>query len=85
LGPDLDAVVDVTSWKRPPEFDVVAQASGAEPDELFRTLNMGVGMIAIVRPDEVETVTRQIQTAGCHAFECGALTSGEGIVRLEGA
>lgn len=84
LGDSLDAVVDTTAWETPHEFAVVARESGTDPNELFRTLNMGVGMFAIVRGEAVEATLEEIRAAGCEAFECGELTAGEGRVHLEG-
>ncbi len=84
LTPTVDAVVRVDAWELPSEFAAVAKTSAADPLELFRTFNMGVGMIAIVREADVEAVESDIRAAGCAAFECGRLVAGEGRVRLEG-
>jgi phosphoribosylaminoimidazole (AIR) synthetase len=41
----------------PPLFAFLQQAaSGLEVEELYRTLNMGVGMVVVCRPDDVATV-----------------------------
>lgn len=84
LPDDLDAAVDLTSWEPPPEFRWLARESGAPADELYRTLNMGVGMIAVVRPRDDEAVIEAAAEAGMAAFRCGRLTEGSGRVRLEG-
>ena len=85
IGPGLDAVVRTDAWRRPHEFEVIARESGADEAELFRTFNMGVGMIAVVREAAVEPVLDQIREAGCEAFVCGELVEGRGEVRLVGA
>ncbi|MDH3733130.1 MAG: phosphoribosylformylglycinamidine cyclo-ligase, partial [Gemmatimonadota bacterium] len=84
LGPSLDAVVDVDTWSIPNEFQVMAEASGAPAEELFRTFNMGVGMIAVVRADDAEAVLTEVGAAGGAAFICGSVVEGIGEVRLEG-
>ncbi len=84
LSPTVDAVVRVDAWELPTEFSVVARESAADPAELFQTFNMGVGMIAIVRPDEAQTVIDEVVASGCDAFDCGELVVGNGQVRLEG-
>lgn len=82
LGPALDAVVRLDSWTPPHEFAVIADASEASNEELFQTFNMGVGMIAIIRPDEVHATLAGIRDAGCDAFVCGEVVNGGGNVRM---
>jgi phosphoribosylformylglycinamidine cyclo-ligase len=84
LGETVDAVVYADTWELPHEFQVIADESGAEVEELFRIFNMGVGMLSIVRPKDVDKVLSSIKGAGCNVFECGELIEGEGNVRLEG-
>lgn len=85
LPEDLDAVVDTGSWQAPAEFRSLAELGRTDRDEMFRTFNMGLGMIAVVRPDEMRTVREAIEAAGCPTFACGELVRGSGEVRLEGA
>ncbi len=84
LDPGLDAIVRADAWERPPEFAAVARASGASEHELFRTFNMGIGMIAVVRAPDAERVLREIRHAGCGADIVGELVDGAGAVRMEG-
>lgn len=84
LPSQLDAVVDTTTWELPPEFQLVATASGATAEELYRTLNMGIGMIAVARGDESDRLIDALRASGCQAFSCGEVVAGAGIVRLAG-
>ncbi len=83
LPADLDARVDAASWTPPAEFLVLAEASGAPPGELYRTFNMGVGMVAVVGPRDAESVVREARKAGCEAWVCGEVVVGQGRARLE--
>ena len=48
LPEGVDARIDLASWPRPPLFALVAElATGLEPGELYRTLNMGIGMVVV--------------------------------------
>jgi len=85
LGGELDAVVQSDSWPRPHEFAVIAESSRAPEEELFQTFNMGVGMIAIARPNDADAAVREIEEAGCDAFLCGEIVHGSGAVRMESA
>ncbi len=84
LPDDLDAVVDTDAWEIPAEFRSLAELGGTDRDEMFRTFNMGVGMVAVVRPEETEAVCEAVEAAGCPAFACGELVPGSGEVRLQG-
>jgi len=48
LPPGLAAVVDRTRWTVPPIFSALQRAGGIHPEEMWRTFNMGIGMVAIV-------------------------------------
>lgn len=85
LPDDLDAVVDLSGRRPPPEFALLQERSGASTAEMYRVFNMGVGMIAVTRPADAGAVTEAAGAAGCPAFPLGELTPGEGEVRLVGA
>ncbi len=63
-------------------FDLLAVESGLGVEELYGTLNMGVGMIAVVGCDEAPTVVEEIRGAGVEAFTCGEIRAGSGRVIL---
>ena len=84
LPADVDAVVDLESWEPGPEFRFLWRESGASRDEIYRTFNMGAGMVAVVAPEAVEAVVSSARAAGCEAWSCGELVGGTGRVRLEG-
>jgi phosphoribosylaminoimidazole (AIR) synthetase len=44
----------------PPLFQLVSELSTLDTDELYRTLNMGVGMVVIVAPEHVKAVRESI-------------------------
>ncbi len=85
LPAGCDANVDLTSWRPGPVFDLLARESGLGADDLYSTLNMGVGMIAVVEPGEAESVLEQIRAAGTRGFVCGEVSAGQGRVLLERA
>jgi phosphoribosylformylglycinamidine cyclo-ligase len=70
------AVVDTASWTPPPEFRYVADAGRVASDEMFRTFNMGVGMVLIVRPAAADTVVDRLSAAGEQAWIAGAVRAG---------
>jgi phosphoribosylformylglycinamidine cyclo-ligase len=84
LPSDLDAVVDLESWTPAPEFRFLQQESSAPATEMYRTFNMGVGMVAVVRPEDEASVVSRLERSGCPVWRCGEVTSGTGAVRLQG-
>lgn len=47
----LAAHIDLSAWDPPPLFTHLKQLGGLEADEMFRTYNMGIGLVAVVPPD----------------------------------
>jgi phosphoribosylamine--glycine ligase/phosphoribosylaminoimidazole synthetase len=57
LPDDVDAVIQLGSWPIPPLFRLVREvAVGMDTHELYRTLNMGVGMVVVCDAAEAEAV-----------------------------
>jgi phosphoribosylformylglycinamidine cyclo-ligase len=82
LPPTLDAVLDRASWTRPPVFDLVARLGPVAEPEIERTLNIGVGMLAVL-PDGPAAV-RLLAARGAPAWVAGEIVAGSGRARLIG-
>ena len=58
----LAAQVDLSAWDPPPLFTHLKQLGNLEADEMFRTFNMGIGLVAVVPADLIKkarlTLTR---------------------------
>lgn len=73
----LSATVDRSSWDIPPVFAVM-QALGDVPwTDLENTLNLGVGMVAIVAPESVDAAVANLAASGLPAWELGRVSSVE--------
>jgi phosphoribosylformylglycinamidine cyclo-ligase len=82
LPPSLDAVIDVSSWAIPNVFRVLQDAGSVEPAEMYRTFNMGVGMVVICAPPDVKSVLSAAAAAGLPGWKIGSLKPGSGAVIL---
>jgi phosphoribosylformylglycinamidine cyclo-ligase len=82
LPPGLNAVVDTTSWQIPNVFQRLQAAGGVERSEMFRTFNMGVGMVVIVAESECSSVIAGAEAVGIRAWPLGGVTAGSGEVIL---
>ena len=83
LPDSLDAVVQTSSWRVPNEFQVLQRAGGVARDEMFRTFNVGVGMIVITDARSAEAVVASARGAGVEAWLAGRTVRGTGSVILE--
>jgi phosphoribosylformylglycinamidine cyclo-ligase len=83
LPPDLDAVVDSSSWRVPNVFRVLERAGEVPRDEMFRAFNMGVGMVVICSRDDAQAVVESSLAASTPAWVMGELRPGSGIVVLK--
>lgn len=80
LGSSLGAVIDLASWKVPDLFRILAEAGGVARDEMWRVFNMGVGMIALVAPDDVDAVLESSSgPPDGAAWVMGEVEAGEGV------
>ncbi|MBM3639207.1 MAG: phosphoribosylamine--glycine ligase [Actinobacteria bacterium] len=52
----IAATVDISSWPKPPLFKFIEGLVTLETDELYRTLNMGIGMVVIVSSGDVADI-----------------------------
>lgn len=52
----LAAQFDIGSWSRPAIFDLIQKVGGVTWDEMYRVFNMGLGMVAVCREQDVSAV-----------------------------
>jgi len=64
LPDDLGVVVDPAAWSRPAVFDLVQRAGDVDEDEMRRTFNLGLGLVAVVEAGHAEAVRAAFVAAG---------------------
>ncbi len=70
------------SWPILPVFRLLQRLGGLEPREMYRTFNMGIGMMVIVAPSDVPVVLEHFRQLGEPAYEIGRVIVGQGEVVL---
>jgi phosphoribosylformylglycinamidine cyclo-ligase len=80
LPPTADAVVRRSTWTPPPVFELIGRLGPVTRPELERTLNMGVGMVAVV-PDGPAAV-ELLAARGVAAWIAGEVIPGSGQAEL---
>jgi phosphoribosylformylglycinamidine cyclo-ligase len=71
------------AWPRDPVFDWLQDAGGIADDEMYRTFNCGIGMVAIVPQAAVEAALELLRAHGERASVIGVVRSGQGDVVIE--
>lgn len=71
LPAGLEAVVDRGTWTPAPIFDLVARLGSVPRSDLERTLNLGVGMVAVVEAGSVSATIERLETRGVPAWVLG--------------
>ncbi len=85
LPAHLDAVLDRSAWTPPPIFGLVAARGRVDAAEMERTLNQGVGMVAVLPAQAVDRALAVLQERGVAAWPVGEVVGGTGSARLVGA
>lgn len=67
--------VDVASYTLPPLFQWLQQAGNVPTEDMRRTFNMGVGMICVVDPANVEAAKKVCP----ELWHLGTVVEGEGV------
>ena len=74
----LAATVDRSTWTVPAVFDVVRGLGGVSWSDLEATLNLGVGMVAVVGADGVDAALRHLAVRGLSAWVLGTIGVDDG-------
>lgn len=73
----LQAKVDMSTWNVPQVFRWFGKAGNVPVDDILRTFNMGVGMVLIVKKENVARVKELLKDADETVYEIGSLVSRE--------
>jgi len=80
LPAGLGARVRKASWTVPPLFRLIGQGGGVNEDEMYRTFNMGIGMVVVVAPENLHEVEHSLERRGETSHVIGSVVPGEGVV-----
>ena len=82
VGRGLQAVVEKGSWPAPPVFGWLQQLGGVAEEEMYRTFNMGIGMVAVVPEEDVDQARAVLKSHGWELWPVGRLVPGDEGVRF---
>ena len=80
LPKGLGVRVRRSAWNVPPLFRLIQRGGAVPEDEMYRTFNMGVGMILVVAPGDLHDVEHSLERRGEVSHVIGSVVAGDGVV-----
>ena len=77
LPKGMGAVVDLASWTVPPLFGHLQQLGNVAQDEMLRTFNMGIGLIAVIPAEKIKKAKAILNRANERHCLIGRVVRGE--------
>ncbi|CAH02629.1 bifunctional aminoimidazole ribotide synthase/glycinamide ribotide synthase [Kluyveromyces lactis] len=73
LPKHLQAKINMNTWEVPEVFKWFGKAGNVPLEDILKTFNMGIGMVLIVKKENVERVTELLKQSGETVYEIGVL------------
>ena len=84
LPKGIGVEIDVTTWPQLPIFGLLQKWGDVAKEEMYRTFNMGIGMILIVKVDDVDAIMVNLSERGEKAYIIGKTVQSDVRVTLKG-
>ena len=76
--------IDAATWPMLPVFSMLQRWGQVAWTEMFRTFNMGIGMMLFVPQNQVGALCAELKGKGENCYTIGTVTEGSGEVLLQG-
>jgi phosphoribosylformylglycinamidine cyclo-ligase len=76
LPDEVSVQINQKSWIRPPIFSLIQKEGKISDQEMYRTFNMGIGMVLIVSNRESEKILKELRTIGYDSCLIGKVIKG---------
>ena len=84
LPADCDAEINAEAWEVPVVFKKLQEWGNVPWKEMYRTFNMGVGMVLVLDAAEADAVRAHLTEAGETFYELGKVIPGEQKTIMKG-
>ena len=74
--------IEKGSWPVLPVFELFRRLGNVSDSEMYRTFNMGVGMVIVCAPGDVESIKTHFRERGDECFQIGEVIAGQREVLL---
>lgn len=84
LPETMGAEIDGAAWEMPAVFRLLQEWGNVDWAEMYRTFNMGIGMVLIASEDEAVRIIAHLTAEGETAYRIGRVTEGAHEVVIKG-
>jgi phosphoribosylformylglycinamidine cyclo-ligase len=70
------------SWCVPEIFSIIQKRGNVEDKEMYRTLNMGIGMVLVLSKDDVDKAQNIMLRHDVGSYEIGEVVKGDKVVKI---
>jgi len=77
LPKGVSASIDLASWPVLPIFEHLRELGNVEQEEMLRTFNMGIGLIAVVPADKFNRAKNLLERASEKFYVIGKIVKGD--------
>jgi phosphoribosylformylglycinamidine cyclo-ligase len=70
------------SWKRPWIFDLIKKKGNIDDREMYRALNMGIGMVLVIDRQSIDKAQKLLRNTGLRSHIIGRVLKGDGKVEV---
>jgi phosphoribosylformylglycinamidine cyclo-ligase len=85
LPEGVNVEIDYGSWPILPIFELMQRDGNISNNDMFRTFNMGIGMVLIVPEAQAQAAIELATSLGDQAYLLGRVTAGDKVVTFTGA
>ena len=82
LPPNCCAEIRKGTWEIPPIFPFLQEKGGVDEAEMYHVFNMGVGMVLVLPPNQIDTAISLLRASGESPFLIGEIIHGEKGVQI---
>jgi len=76
LPEGVSVKIDRESWPKPPIFSLIQKEGKISDEEMYRTFNMGIGMVLVVRPDKTKKIIDELKQMNFPSYLIGKIVKG---------
>ena len=84
LPDDMAVEIDSSAWKMPVIFSLLQQWGNVDWKEMYRTFNMGIGMVIMTSREEADKIKTYLAGKNETVYEIGRVVKGSHDVTIKG-
>lgn len=81
LPENVDVIIDKNSYPVLPVFKMMQKLGNIEDEEMYRTFNMGIGMMMVVNAADAEKAVAKLNSIGEKAYIIGKVVEGNKVCK----